>query len=511
MNKELIIQTSSEGADIALLEDRRLIELHHDNVEEDFLVGDVYLGRVKKVIPSLNAAFVDIGHDKDAFLHYLDLGANIKSFNRFTELIKKGKYKDFRLGNFRFEPEIIKTGKMEDVLSPNQQVVVQIVKEPISTKGPRLSSQISLSGRDIILMPFSDTISLSKKIRTRQERDRLKKIVSGLRPKNFGIIVRTNAEGATVEDLEQDLAKLMNDWDELVKNLISGNDKLYSELDRTSSLLRDMVNTTFTRINVDSQKLYKQVRAYMQTVNGAKEDIVKLHKGDKPLFEQFEVDKQIRSLFNKIVNLGGGAYLIIEHTEAMHVIDVNSGSKRNRDDDQEENAVRTNLEAAGEIGRQLRLRDMGGIVVIDFIDMRSTANRKLVFDKMKEIMKEDRAKHTILPLTKFGIMQITRQRVRQEMVKDSMEPCPVCQGTGEVNKGSLITQDIKMKIEESIRNYGKRTLNLIVHPYVFAYLTRGFPSLRMRWFMKYGTWVNISPNENYMLNQYDIDRKNDPS
>jgi ribonuclease G len=504
LSKELVIKSSSDGAEIALLEDKRLIELHHDSIEENFLVGDVYLGRVRKVIPSLNAVFVDIGHEKDAFLHYLDLGPDIRTFNRFVDLVKKGKYKDNRLSNFRFEPQIIKTGKIDEVFTPNQNVVVQIVKEPISTKGPRLSSQISLSGRFIILIPFNDGVSLSKKIRTKQERDRLKKIMTSLKPKNFGLIVRTNAEDASLEDLESDLNKLMADWDGIVKELEGSNVKLYSELDRTASLLRDLVNDSFTRIHVDDPKVFKQIKGYLSGISSNQDDIVKMYKGDRPIFEQFDVDRQIKSLFNKIVNLGGGAYLIIEHTEAMHVIDVNSGSKRNRDDDQEENALRTNLEAAAEIARQLRLRDMGGIIVIDFIDMRKTANRKMVFEKMSMIMKDDRAKNTVLPLTKFGLMQVTRQRVRQEIIRDTLEPCPVCNGTGQINKGELITQNIILAIEHSLEENTRKSVSVKVHPYVHAYLTKGFISERVRWMMRFGKWVNIEPVENYALNQYEV-------
>jgi len=505
LSKELVIKSSSDGAEIALLEDKRLIELHHDSIEENFLVGDIYLGRVRKVIPSLNAVFVDIGHEKDAFLHYLDLGPDIRTFNRFVDLVKKGKFRDSKLANFRFEPQILKTGKIDEVFAPNQNVVVQIVKEPISTKGPRLSSQISLSGRFIILIPFNDGVSLSKKIRTKLERDRLKKVMVGLKPKNFGIIVRTNAEDASVEDLEADLNKLLSDWEGMVKELAAGtNIKLHSEIDRTASLLRDLVNDSFTKIYVDDPKVFKTIKGYLATMSSNQDDIVKLYKGDKPIFDQFDVDRQIKSLFNKIVNLGGGAYLIIEHTEAMHVIDVNSGSKRNRDDDQEENALRTNMEAAEEISRQLRLRDMGGIIVIDFIDMRKTSNRKLLYEKMCEIMKEDRAKNTVLPLSKFGLMQVTRQRVRQEIVKDNLEPCPVCNGTGQINKGELITHDIIYSIERSLQSNSRKRITIKVHPYVHAYLTTGLISERTRWMMRFRKWVNIEPVENYALNQYEV-------
>lgn len=504
MSKELVIQSSEKGADIALLEDRRLVELHHDRVAEDFLVGDIYLGRIRKILPNLNAAFVDIGHDKDAFLHYHDLGPNIRSLNRFVDLVKKGNLREPKVQSFRLEPEIVKTGKIEDVFVPNQNVMVQIVKEPISTKGPRLTSQVSLSGRYVILIPFSDGLSISKKIRTKQERDRLRKTIGAMKVKNFGIIIRTNAEGATEEALAADLKKLHSDWETAVKSLIDNKPKLYSELDRTTSMLRDMVNKSISRITVDDAALFKQLKGYMQSMGGNQGDLVRLYKGDRRLFEAADVEKQIKSLFNKIVNLSGGAYLIIEHTEAMHVIDVNSGSKRGKDDDQEENALRTNMEAAEEIARQLRLRDMGGIVVIDFIDMRRTANRKQLYDKFRDVMKDDRAKHTILPLSKFGLMQITRQRVRQEIVRDESEPCPMCGGTGEINKGAPVTEDIIFKIESALRADGKKINGIKVHPLVHAYLTKGLISQQMKWFLKYRRWLNLVGDEHFTLNQYEI-------
>jgi len=506
LNKELVIQTTPDGADIALLEEKRLMELHHEKVEDEFLVGDIYLGRIKKLIPGLNAAFVDIGHEKDAFLHYLDLGPDVRSFLKFTDLVRKGRLKDTHLQSFRFEPQIIKTGKIDDVFSPNTNVIVQIVKEPISTKGPRLTSQLSLPGRFLILIPFSDTLSLSKKIFNRSERDRLKKIIASIKPKNYGLIVRTNAQEASLEELEQDLQKLLLDWEHLVKELAAGKTKLYSEADKTVTILRDILNSTFSRITVDSQKLFKQIKNYLHEIAPEQEDIVKFQKStDRPLFEYMELDKQIKSLFNKIVNVGGGAYLVIEHTEAMHVIDVNSGSKRVRNEIQEENALKTNLEAASEIARQLRLRDMGGIVVIDFIDMRSAQHRKLVYERMRDIMHEDRAKHTILPLSKFGIMQITRQRVRPELNMESSEPCPVCDGTGVVARHININEEIARKIEEILRTGKATSLKLIVHPFLAAYFTNGFISPRLRWFLKFRKWVKIIPKDGHLLNQFEID------
>lgn len=504
MSKELYIQSGPEGVDIALLDNKRLIELHHDDMGAGYNVGDIYLGRVKKMIPSLNAVFVDIGHERDSFLHYHDLGPKVRSAIKFVELARKGQIKSNSLDNFRLEPEIVKTGKINEVLQPGAHILVQVVKEPISTKGLRLSAQPSLSGRYIVLIPFSDSLSISKKIKQRADKERLRQIINSIRPRHFGVIIRTNAETASLEDLQTDLNTLMRQWAELVDALVGGERKLFAEADRAVSLMRDIVNTSFTRITVDSPALLKQVKGYLKQSGSGQEDIVKLYKGDKSLFEYSDVDRQQRSLLNKIVNLGGGAYLIIEHTEAMHVIDVNSGSKRSKQEDQEGNALKTNMEAATEIARQLRLRDMGGIVVIDFIDMRKSDNRKALYEHMREVMMQDRAKHTILPLTKFGIMQVTRQRVRQELNKDVLETCPVCNGTGEVARGVMITEDIRRKVEEMLKNKQAGKFVLHVHPLVHGYFTKGIINQRAKWFMKFGRWVGIQAHEHFSVNQYDI-------
>ncbi len=480
------------------------MELHHDSIGDDFLVGDVYLGRIRKLITGLNAAFVDIGHDKDAFLHYHDLGPDIRSSMKFSDQILKSGARDFRLQHFRFEPEIVKTGKIDDVFKPGQQVIVQVVKEPISTKGPRLSSALSLSGRYLILMPFSNVVSLSKKIEDRPERDRLKKIITGLRPKNHGIIVRTNAEGVSLEELEQDLKRLLSDWDKLCTELAAGKAKLSTEVDKTVSILRDILNSDYQRITVDSPAIFKQVKKYLSATSPDHEDILKLYKGDKPLFEYMDIDKNIKTLFNKIVNIGAGAYLIIEHTEAMHVIDVNSGSKRVRQIDQEATSLKTNTEACKEIARQLRLRDMGGIVVIDFIDMRDPNNRKALYERMRDEMADDRAKHTILPLSKFGIMQITRQRVRPEIHIDESIPCPVCNGTGHLAKDHPINEEIETRLDAFIRDTKPASVTLRLHPYLYGFYTSGFPSLRMQLMWRYKKMIRIEKQENLMLNQYEI-------
>lgn len=504
MNRELAIQSSSGGSEIALLEDDQLTEFHQEELSDDFLVGNIYLGRVRKILPGLNAAFVDIGHDKDAFLHYLDLGPQFPTFIDFVDKTYRKKLNTSSLKKFKFKPELDKNGKIQDVLSPNQPIVVQLMKEPISSKGPRLSSEITLAGRMLILIPFKDSISISKRIRDRKERDRLKKVISGIKPKNFGVIVRTISEGKSVEELENDLNELHQKWDELFQNLKLHKSKLFGEVNRASTLLRDLLNESFNKITVDERSTYDQLRNYIQSIAPKHVNILKHYSGSDPLFKHLNIDKQIKSLFGKTVNVGGGAYLVIEHTEAMHVIDVNSGSKRTKDYSQEENALKTNQEATKEIARQLRLRDMGGIIVLDFIDMKNAENRKKINDQMKELMKRDRAKHSILPISKFGIMQITRQRVRPEVAISTSETCPVCKGSGAVNPTILLVDEIEDEIKYFAQKENEKAISIHAHPYIRAYLTKGLISLRLKWMLKYWVWVSLKASEDLYITQYKV-------
>lgn len=504
MSKELVIQSSSDGSFIALLEENNLVEFHHEKISDDFLVGNIYLGKVKKILPGLNAAFIDIGHEKDAFLHYLDLGPNFPTLNSFVQKTIEGKNNTHLLHNFHFLPELDKGGKIKDVLKPRQIIAVQLVKEPISTKGPRLSSEITIAGRFLILIPFKESIAVSKRISNSKERERLKKIIAGIKPKNFGVIVRTLAEGKTVHTLEEDLSMLNKKWETFYFNLKYKKQKLLGEVDRASSILRDLLNDSFNKITVDNKRTFYQLKDYLHQIDPSKKGILKQIKTDKELFDKLDINRQIKSLFGKTVNIGGGAYLVIEHTEAMHVIDVNSGSKRIKGLSQEENALKTNLEATIEIARQLRLRDMGGIIVVDFIDMRMSSNRKLVNDKMRELMKEDRAKNTVLPISKFGLMQITRQRVRPEITISTSEVCPVCKGTGEVNPTILIIDEIENLIQYIKDELHENYIKLVVHPYIHAYLKQGLISLRLRWMFKYRMFIKVQQLESLYLTQYQV-------
>ena len=504
MSNELIINATQKGNRIALLKDRRLVECHYEDIGETFTVGDIYLGMVKKVVPGLNAAFIDLGYEKDAFLHYLDLGPQIRSLNKFVKLAQSNPKATSKLSKFKLEPEIEKEGKIAQVLTKNQYILVQIVKEPISTKGPRLSCEISLAGRYIVLVPFSNVISVSKKIVDKEERQRLVRLLTSIKPENFGIIIRTVAEGKDVAELDRDLKNLVKSWDDGFNLLKTAKpkDKIIGEIGRASSILRDMLNESFDSITIDDPATYEELKTYIKTIAPDKEKIVKLHNGKNKLFEVAGIEKQLKSLFGKSVSLPGGGYLIIEHTEALHVVDVNSGNKSNTETDQERTALNVNMEAAREVARQLRLRDMGGIIVIDFIDMKKAENRRLVYEKMKDEMKDERSKYVILPLSKFGLMQITRQRVRPEVNIITQENCPSCNGTGKITASILVSDLIETSLEFLLVKQNEKTVNLIVHPYLYAYFTQGFPSRRIKWYMKYKKWVKIEKDTSLGITEY---------
>jgi ribonuclease G len=502
VNKELIIRSSPEAVDFALLKDGRLVELHKEEETSNFQVGDIFIAKIRKPVAGLNAAFVNVGFEKDAFLHYHDLGPNLQSQLKFLKLVTTNKTKDFTLKNFQFEKEINKDGVVTDILSSNQSVLVQVVKEPISTKGPRISSELSLAGRFIVLVPFSDRVSISQKIESKEEKDRLKKLVHSIKPKGFGVIVRTVAEDKKTAELEKDLQTLLDKWSGMCKKLPTAHhpSKVLGELNRASSILRDVFNDSFSGIYIDDEELFYQTKDYLQEIAPSKQSIVKhyQHK-DIPIFEKYNIERQIKTSFGKTVSMSKGAYLIIEHTEALHVIDVNSGNRSSKSSSQEDTAMEVNMIAASEIARQLRLRDMGGIIVIDFIDMHDPENRKVLFDKLREEMSDDKAKHKILPPSKFGLVQITRQRVRPEVNIKTREEDPNNEN-GEIEAPILIIDRIASDLESMLRNHKKVVLN--VHPFVAAYLSKGFPSMRVKWLLEHKKWIKIIPRDAYTFLEY---------
>lgn len=503
MQKDLIINASSTGVDIALLEEGRLVELHKQKINNQFSVGDIFLGTVKKTMPGLNAAFVDIGHRKDAFLHYTDLGPQLKSLSKFIAQSRNKKRNTHLLDDFENERDIMKSGKIDQVLKKKDLVLVQILKEPISTKGPRLTCEVTIPGRYVVLTPFYNNVSVSKKLSNQEERKRLQALVESIKPKNFGIIIRTAAEGKKVADLHEEISGLVARWKEMYTTLRIAKppSKLISEIDKSSSILRDILNESFNKVVVNNMELYDTLNSFLGNISQKHTKLLSLYKGPKPIYDTFGVSRQIKASFGKTSTMQSGAYLVIEHTEAMHVIDVNSGPKMQRKD-QENSALTVNLESAKEIARQLRLRDIGGIILIDYIDMRKQENKVALYKAMKEHMENDRAQHTILPLSKFGLMQITRQRTRPEVTVDTTELCPTCNGSGKVNATVLITDDIERDLNYILSSRPKSKLTLHVHPFVYAFLKSGIKSEQWKWYFKYNKWVKIVSQSDFNLNKY---------
>ena len=499
MISELVVDVQPKEVSIAVLEDKNLVELQKEARNVSFAVGDIYLGKVKKLMPGLNAAFIDVGYKKDAFLHYLDLGPNFNTQQKFLKQTlgeQKGDKKLPVISKMQLLPEIEKDGSISNVLKVGQEVLVQIAKEPISTKGPRLTSELSFAGRYIVLIPFADKVSVSTKIKSSEERARLRQLIQSIKPKNFSVIVRTSSEGKRVAELDHELKTLLKRWEENIPKItkVKAPALIYEETARAVALLRDIFNPSFQNIYVNDADIYHNIRDYVSLIAPGREEIVQRYTGELPIFDNFAITKQIKSLFGRTVTYKSGAYLIIEHTEAMHVIDVNSGNRSKGSDAQEKTAIDVNTAAADEIARQLRLRDMGGIIVVDFIDMSEAANRQKLYEHMLKAMSGDRAKHNILPLSKFGLMQITRQRVRPETHIDMRETCPACHGTGLVTPAALLDTQIEKQIAYYAKEKKLDYIKLRVNPVVAAFLTKGVFSLRLRWMLKYRCAIRIVKN-----------------
>lgn len=496
MANELFISATEEGLQIAILENKKLVELQNEKKNSLFQVGDIFVGKVKKILPGLNAVFVDIGYSRDAFLHYSDLGPQIQSQTRYIKAVMASRANIVPLGRFSSVPDIDKHGKIMDVLRVGQTVIVQIMKEAISSKGPRLSSQLSIAGQYLILLPFSSEVSISRKFKSLEEKKRLKALLDGVRPAQMGLIVRTAAEGCEFPKLQAELELLLQKWERIVEEAASARSvkKIYSEMDRTSSILRDMLSVGFDAIYVDDPNVYNDVLDYLETHQPDKKKILTLKRSRQPFLEVFGIDKQIKVLFGKTVGLSNGSYLVIEHTEALHVFDVNSGRVRFSEGTPESHALATNMEAATEVARQLRLRDMGGIIVVDFIDQKLPESRKRIFEHLRKEMSRDRARHTILPMSRFGLIQITRQRVRPEVNIPNEETCPTCDGTGKIRPSILLADEINNNVDYLLRRSKIRKLKIIANPFVAAYFTTGIPNRQFKWFMKYGKWIEILSN-----------------
>ena len=507
MTSEVIIDVQPKDISIALLEDKQLVEYQQEQRTVSFSVGNIYVAKVKKLMPGLNACFVDVGAERVAFLHYLDLGSQFYSYEKYLKQVVSDRKKLYPIQKAHIQPELKKDGSIANTLKVGQEILVQIVKEPINTKGPRLTCELSFAGRYLVLIPFDNNISVSTKIKRGEERTRLKQLIQSIKPKNFGVIVRTVAEGKRAAELDAELKILMKRWEEAITKVQKTTERpqlCFEEESRAVALLRDLFNPTYDGIHVNDSSISEEIKNYLGLIAPEKKDIVKLYNGTVPIFDNFGVTKQLKSGFGKTVNYKHGAYLIIEHTEAMHVVDVNSGTRIKKENNQETNALETNLGAADELARQLRLRDMGGIIIVDFIDMKLPEDRQMLYERMCKNMQKDRAKHNILPLSKFGLMQITRQRVRPAMSVNVEETCPTCFGKGTIKSSILFTDTLENKIDTLVNKIGIHKFYLHVHPYVAAYINKGVFSLKRQWQMRYGLGVRVIPSQKLAFLQYEF-------
>lgn len=514
MTSEVVIDVQQKEISIALLEDKNLVEYQTEPRSASFSVGNIYVAKVKKLMAGLNASFVDVGYERDAFLHYLDLGGQFSSYEKYLKKVQSDRKKLYPFSKATRLPELKKDGSITNMLEKDKEVLVQIVKEPISTKGPRLTAELSFAGRFLVLIPFNDKVSVSTKIKSGEERARLKQLIQSIKPKNVGVIVRTVAEGKRVAELDTELKILLKRWEDAIAKVQKTQKRpqlVYEETSRVVALLRDLFNPSYENIYVNDEQVFNEVKEYVTLIAPEKAGIVKMYRGNVPIFDNFNITKQIKSSFGKTVNYKHGAYLIIEHTEAMHVVDVNSGNRTRAEKGQEGNALEVNLGAADELARQLRLRDMGGIIIVDFIDMNLAEDRQMLYERMCKNMQKDRARHNILPLSKFGLMQITRQRVRPAMDVNVEETCPTCFGKGTIRSSFLFADQLERKIDRLVSKIGVKTFYLHVHPYVAAYINQGFISLKRKWQMKYGLGVHIIPSQKMGFLQYEFfDRKRQP-
>ena len=507
MTSEVIIDVQPKDIEIALLEDKQLVEYQKEQRTATYSVGNIYVAKVKKLMPGLNACFVNVGAERVAFLHYLDLGAQFNSYEKYLKQVTSDRKKLYPIQKAHIQPELPKEGSIANTLKVGQEILVQIVKEPINTKGPRLTCDLSFAGRYLVLIPFENSVSVSTKIKRGEERSRLKQLIQSIKPQNFGVIVRTVAEGKRAAELDSELKTLLKRWEDTITKVQKTTERpllCFEEESRAVALLRDLFNPTYDGIHVNNSDIFEEIKNYLTLIAPEKKEIVKLYNGTVPIFDNFDVTKQLKSGFGKTVNYKHGAYLIIEHTEAMHVVDVNSGTRIKKENNQETNALETNLGAADELARQLRLRDMGGIIIVDFIDMKLPEDRQLLYERMCKNMQKDRAKHNILPLSKFGLMQITRQRVRPAMSVNVEETCPTCFGKGTIKSSILFTDTLESKIDTLVNRIGISKFYLHVHPYVAAYINKGVFSLKRQWQLKYGLGIRIIPSQKLAFLQYEF-------
>jgi ribonuclease G len=510
MTKEIIINSSTTQTRVAITEDGNLVDFFVDYPENRRMVGDIYLGRIARVLPGIRAAFVDIGMKHDAFLHFSDIGETTKQLQEMIgdddSDIDEEDDEDSS-PNFQQKNDDYQNKNNRDTNIPRlhkgQDIIVQITKEPVNNKGVRVTSSVSLPGRFCVLLPFDNKIGVSKRISDFKERRRLRHIARGILPQNYGLIIRTVARNQSEEMLKEDLHNLMKTWEEIETTVKSEEPPslIYQDLSTTSSVIRDLFTPDISKVFIDSKKLFRQIKEYVQLVQPSLVDKIDWYKSHLPVFDAFKIEEQIKILMGRKVALPSGGYLIIEHTEAMVVIDVNSG-RYAKSKEQELNSLKTDLESAREIARQLRLRDIGGIIVVDFIDLEEEKNRKKIYDELKKEFKKDRAKVSVLPMSDFGLVQITRQRIRQNIMQAMKEVCPYCLGTGLLTKGSHLMYDIEDWLRKFRRVSNERSIIVKCHPTVATKLREGKIKGLTRLQFKYLVKLKLEEDESIPVSQF---------
>jgi ribonuclease G len=524
MEKEIVINATNDEVRIAIFENSHLSEFLIEGYENERMLGNIYLGKIVRVIPGIKAAFVSIGQKQDAFLHFSDVGNKLEDYSALigddSDIDDSSDDDDSDLDDNEesifedSEPQMDKRINKKEIsnqinpasqLQKGQEIIIQVIKEPIGNKGVRVTSEVSIPGRYLVLMPFDNKIGVSKRISNFKEKRRLRKIVRSILQDGFGVIIRTVAEGVDEDSLRQDLQQIINIWKKLEDKLrhVKLPCLLYKDMSMTSSVIRDLFDHDVIKVAIDSKKLYKEIKEYAINAAPSIADKIELYRSKEPILEHYKIEKEVEKLYSKKVYLKNGGYIYIEHTEAMVVIDVNSG-RYHAQTVQELNSLKTNLEAAREIARQLRLRDIGGMIVVDFIDLKDEVNRKKIYDELKKEFKKDRAKSAILPMTDFGLVQITRQRVRQSLFHTVKSPCPFCGGSGVVTTKSNVIS----RIEKWIRNYsdstGERRFELRVNPSVYNYMTEGFINTTWKFRLKFLSWITVIPDPTLMPDEVKV-------
>lgn len=508
MKNQIIIHASGKQNRIALIENGELAQLFIESDENQRTVGNIYLARVHKVMSGIRAAFIDMGTPKDAFLHFSDAGDHLKEYIQMLngkDAIPEKARNELNKINFDKIPNYEKQNWAGKILQRNQKLLVQIVKEPIGTKGPRVSTDVTIAGRFLVLIPMGEYIAVSKKINSYKERHRLKSTVGSMLPDGFGVIIRTVAKNQDEKALEDDMRNVLKKWERVLEKLETAEPPalLYNDLDMTESLVRDLFAKQYDRVLVDEPETYKKIKSYVSEVAPQMIPNVELYKGREHIFDFMKIAKDVDSIFSPRVRMPSGGYLIFEQTEAMYVVDVNSGPYAAKQS-QEDNSLKTNLEAAREVAKQLRLRDIGGIIVVDFIDLRQDKNRKKIYDELKKEFKKDPAKTNVIGMSDFGLVQITRQRIRPSVVNSVSKVCPTCGGSGSVVTKNTIIADLDAWISKFRHHTDYRAIDIYINPYLKSYLEKGFFSKKWKWMLKYWVKISLVEDETISLNEYKV-------